>query len=111
MPATKDKDFEYDVFLSYASEDEGFSDKLAQRMQHEGIRVWFKKIKIIPGKNSNAKINDPLSKSRKIIVILSRYYFSGNKEWSLLEKFIQSNVDFRSSERYLIPILMDDHFM
>ncbi len=33
--------FEYDVFLSYSSEDKEIVHDLAERLKREGLRVWL----------------------------------------------------------------------
>ena len=43
MESTHEKNYQYDIFLSYASEDKIFAEKLAKRLFDEEIKVWFDK--------------------------------------------------------------------
>jgi len=72
--------FEYDVFISYASEDnEDFVRPLANRLQEEGVRVWYDRIILKVGDSLNRSINAGLARSRFGIVVVSPSFLA--KEW------------------------------
>ena len=35
------QEYQYDLFLSHASEDNVWCEKLAERLRDQGVRVWF----------------------------------------------------------------------
>ena len=71
MPA----DIEYDVFLSYASEDSEWCENLAVRLRDEGVRVWFDKWQLQPGDHLLVRLNEGIEKSRKMIAVWTASYF------------------------------------
>ena len=88
LPARKkveiNSDFEWDVFISHASEDkEPFVRELASTLQDQGLRVWYDEITITIGDSLRQTIDRGLSKSRYGIVVLSHAFFA--KKWTQQE--------------------------
>lgn len=64
--------FEYDVFISHASEDkEAVARPLAKALEDKGFKVWYDETTLSIGDNLRRRIDEGLSKSRYGIVILS----------------------------------------
>lgn len=103
-----DQDFEYDVFLSHASEDTAWCEKLAERLRNESVRVWFDQWELQPGDHLLARVNEALQTSRKTVAVWSASYFRDNKVWTLAESFSQQHADVLARERPLIPLLIED---
>jgi len=101
-------EFEYDAFISYAGDDRVWSEKLAQRLRDEGIRVWFDKWRLQPGDHLLKRINDGIETSRKMIAVWSGSYFRDDKVWTLAESYGQTHSDVLAEQRPLIPLLLDD---
>lgn len=99
---------EYDVFLSHASEDTEWCEKLAERLRDHGVRVWFDKWELQAGDHLLARLNDAIEQSRKMVAVWSPHYFRDNKVWTLAEGFGQQHSDILARERPLIPILIED---
>lgn len=77
-------DEEYDVFISYASEDkEGFVNNLVEILNRQGIKVWFDDTCISWGDSLRSKIDTGLRKSKFGIVIISNSYI--RKGWTQYE--------------------------
>ncbi|HWS88463.1 MAG TPA: toll/interleukin-1 receptor domain-containing protein [Pyrinomonadaceae bacterium] len=75
---------EYDVFISYASEDkEEIALPLASRLKKLGLKVWLDKFEINIGDSVRRSIDRGLSNSRFGIVVLSPHFF--RKEWTKKE--------------------------
>ncbi len=75
---SKDK-YEYDVFLSHASEDKDeVARPLALLLREFGLRVWFDEFELRIGDNLTAKLNAGINESRSGILILSRNFFGKN---------------------------------
>ena len=100
MPA----DIEYDVFLSHASEDNEWCEKLALRLRDEGVRVWFDKWELEYGDHLLVRVNEGIEKSRKMIAVWTESYFRDNKVWTLAESYSQQHADVLAVQRPLIPL-------
>ena len=75
---------EYDVFISYASEDKKpFVDNLVNEFKKSGIRVWYDDINISWGATLRKKIDSGIAKSKYGIIILSKDYIK--KYWTQQE--------------------------
>jgi hypothetical protein len=73
-------DFEWDVFVSHASEDkDSFVRELAQELGRKGVRVWYDEFTLSVGDSLRQSIDKGLAKSRYGIVILSHNFFV--KDW------------------------------
>ena len=75
-----DDDTEYDVFISYASEDADFVDSLEKELHDFGIKVWRDKLSISWGDSIRKSIDRGLLKSKFAIVVLSKSYMG--KHWT-----------------------------
>ena len=74
----------YDVFISYASEDKKvIASPLAEELKRNGIRVWFDEFEIMPGDGLRRSIEIGMGNSKYGIVILSDNFF--HKEWTNYE--------------------------
>jgi hypothetical protein len=71
---------EWDVFISHASEDkEDFVRPLAERLQSNGLCVWFDEFTLTVGDSLRRSIDRGLSRSRYGIVVISPNFLQ--KEW------------------------------
>jgi hypothetical protein len=68
----------YDVFLSYAEEDQDAAQRLAGALQSElgGIRVFDYRLSIDVGKSWQQEIDDAIEDCKKIVALLSADYFA-----------------------------------
>src|SRR5437868_7944111 len=98
----------YDVFLSHASEDQAWCERLAERLRDEGIRVWVDFWEVQPGDHLEARINEGLERSRKLVAVFSKSYFREHKHWTLAESYSRQHADALARERPLIPVLIED---
>jgi hypothetical protein len=87
--------------------DSAWCEQLAERLRNEGVRVWFDKWQLKPGDHLEARINDGLEKSRKMVAVWSGHYFRESKVWTLAESYSQQHADVLASDRPLIPILIE----
>lgn len=77
-------DYDWDVFISHASEDkEAVARPLTKALTERGLHVWFDAHTLRVGDSLRRKIDEGLSRSRYGIVILSPAFFS--KQWSQWE--------------------------
>jgi hypothetical protein len=65
--------FEWDVFISYASEDlDTAARPLRNFLVAFGVRVWFDRTELSVGDSLRERIDDGLLRSRYGVVIISR---------------------------------------
>ena len=75
---------EFDVFISYASEDrEDVVRPLANALEVSGLRVWYDEFELKIGDNLRRKIDGGLANSRFGVVVLSPAFF--DREWPQYE--------------------------
>ena len=103
---TMSNTFDYDVFLSYSSQDEQIVHALAERLKQEGLRVWLDAWVIQPGDPISLKIQHGLEKSRTLLMCMSRAYF--DSEWAKLEHHTLLFRDPTNKKRRFIPLLIED---
>jgi hypothetical protein len=97
---------EYDVFISYASEDkEIVARPLAKELKDYGLRVWFDEMELEIGDSIIEKIQDGLSKSRYGIVILSRNFF--RRGWPQRELKVLMEKEIKTGKKVILPLWHD----
>lgn len=94
--------YDYDVFLSHASEDKGeVARPLAEMLQKRGLKVWYDETELKIGDNLVRKINAGISASRFGILVLSNSFFG--KDWTEYELDVLENL-MVTEDRVLFPI-------
>jgi hypothetical protein len=78
-----DSEREFDLFLSYATENKEFVRPLADALIARGVRVWFDETEIGVGDSLRESIDKGLVRSRFGVVIFSHAFFS--KRWTAYE--------------------------
>ena len=74
--------YEYDVFLSYNSEDVDQIKQIANDLKDLGLHVWFDKWEILPGEHWNKRLYQGISESRSVIAFVGP---SGIGSWQNVE--------------------------
>lgn len=94
--------YEYDVFLSHASEDkDDVARPLAIMLQERGLRVWYDEFELKIGDNLVAKLNAGINASRFGIIVLSDAFFA--KRWTNHELNTLEHL-WVTEDRILFPI-------
>ena len=78
-PGNRTIDYDFDVFISYASEDRHLIRPFVHALEDAGLRVWWDQGEITIGDRLSEKISQGLTKSRYGIVIISPYFVG--KHW------------------------------
>jgi len=99
-------DFHYDVFLSHSAKDKAIVRAIAERLQRDGLKVWFDEGVLKPGDNILAKIEDGLEHSRVLVLCMSANAFGS--DWAQLESHTFRFRDPLNQERRFIPLRLDD---
>jgi WD40 repeat protein len=103
---TMSNTFDYDVFISYSSQDKQVVHALAKRLKQEGLRVWLDAWAIQPGDMISLQIQRGLEQSRTLLMCMSRAYF--DSEWTTLEHHTLLFRDPTNEKRRFIPLLIED---
>jgi hypothetical protein len=94
-----------DVFLCHASEDKTeIVRPIAKALEQAGITYWFDEAEIIWGDSIIGKIQDGLSMSRFVIVILSESFLS--KQYPLHELNSALNIEASTGEIRVLPLIV-----
>lgn len=98
------------VFLSYASEDREAAQQLKQALEEVGIDVFFDREQLRAGDDWEAKLLRTISECSLFLPVISssslataRRYFRA--EW---ERALDEARKVAASERYLLPVVIDD---
>ncbi|MEO6788350.1 MAG: toll/interleukin-1 receptor domain-containing protein [Chthoniobacteraceae bacterium] len=109
MPRVEEQ-FPYDVFLSHSAKDKAVVRPLAERLQADGVKMWFDGCSS-PATAFPAKIEEGLERSRVLVLCMSAHAFGS--DWAQLESgtFGRGNLPFRdplNKERRFLPLRLDD---
>lgn len=93
---------QWDVFISYASEDrDSVARPLAEGLRHHGLRVWFDEFELRVGDSLVESINLGLSNSSYGVVILSPNFL--HKKWTQKELAALISLD-EIERRRILPV-------
>lgn len=79
---------------------------MAERLQADGLKVWFDEWLLKPGDSIPAKIEDGLEQSRVLVLCMSAHAFGS--DWAQLETGTFRFRDPLNKERRFIPLRLDD---
>jgi hypothetical protein len=88
-----------DIFISYASPDRPFAQRLAKALQSEGWSVWWDRV-IPPGKTFDAVIEEALDSAKCVVVLWSAS--------SVTSDWVKVEAAEAARRRILIPALIAD---
>lgn len=94
-----------DVFICHASEDKkDVVIPLTKELEKANITYWLDRAEIIWGDSLTGKVNEGLSSSRYVIVVLSENFLS--KNWSKKELNSALNIEASSGEVLVLPLIV-----
>lgn len=97
------RDDEWDVFVSYASEDrQAVANPLANALKASGLRVWYDQFEIRPSDSLFASISEGLRSSRYGVVVLSPDFFA--KGWTQRELRGLFSISTIEDRNCIIPV-------
>lgn len=100
--AQEDKNVEYDLFISHASEDkEDFVRPLVEALEALGVKVWYDEFTLKVGDSLRKKIDHGLVKSCYGTVVLSSSFFSKNWTQYELDGMVAKEMD---GHKMILPI-------
>ncbi len=96
------------IFLSHASEDKPFVERLCEHLIAGGVTCWFDNREIRLGDSVAEKINEGLAAADYGVLVLSEHYV--RKYWTTEELWSLLNKESISDRRLLLPIRLGlDH--
>lgn len=102
---TKDEPLDT-LFVSYASEDRKFVEKLIEKLDKFAAHVWYDQREILVGESIVEKVNTGLKNATVIVAILSKS--SITKPWVLREVYSSFGRQLQSTQISLLPVVVDD---
>ena len=93
---------DWDVFISYASEDKPFVQQLARGLEQKGLRVWVDETVLTLGDSLRETIDHGLAQSRYGVVVLSKAFF--RKSWPQRELDGLTTKEMASGQKTILPI-------
>jgi len=103
------KDYIYDVALSYASENREYVKDVATFLKEFGVRVFYDKFETVEtwGKNLYDHLNDVYkNKAKYTMIFVSSAY--ANKAWTNHERKAAQSRAVSESKEYILPVRFDD---
>jgi len=98
----------YSCFLSYASEDQSFVERLHGDLEAEGVRCWLAPVDLKPGDRFPQQIEDAIRHHDKLILVLSKN--------SLQSGWVEHEVNLAREREHkgkdiLCPICLDNVYL
>src|SRR4030095_2926564 len=107
LPSLLGEPIQYDsLFISYASRDQVFAERLYADLQNKGVRCWYAPEDMKIGDEYRSRIDASIHLHDRLLLILS--------EHSIKSRWVQKEVEtaFEKEEKYnrlvLFPIRLDD---
>ncbi len=94
------------VFLSYSYKDEAVANIIAKRLKNENIDIWSDLLELKDYELIANSINNAISASDYIIILLSRNSIDSN--WINLELNMALTRELRSRDITILPVLIGD---
>jgi hypothetical protein len=89
-------------FVSYNHTDEAFASRLVDRLQSEGVRVWYAPKDLRPGQKIHEEVERAIESFDRLIVVLSEHSMSSR--WVHTEIRRARGRELRDGTRMLFPV-------
>ncbi len=99
----------YACFISYASADQGFAERLHADLQNKGVRCWYAPEDMKIGENIRERIDESVQIFDKLLLILSKH--SITSQWVEQEVETALRKERERKRTFLFPIRLDDTVM
>lgn len=97
-----------DVFICHASEDKrSIVEPLVKALEKEGISFWYDKANIGWGDSLTGKINEGLSTSKYVMVVISTAFMA--KQWAQKELNAALSREISIGKTSVLPIMVGSH--
>jgi hypothetical protein len=89
-------------FISYATEDQAFAERIHGDLQQNGVRCWFAPRNIRAGRKLHQQIEEAIFTSDRLLLIISRS--SMNRDWVSTEIAYARRHEAQENRQILFPI-------
>lgn len=94
------------VFLSHASIDKPFVEKLARDLIKMGVQVWYDKWEIRAGDSILWKIEEGIEESDYLVIVISKEAWESDWVRKEIEAAFQKQVEMKA--KFILPIFYRD---
>jgi hypothetical protein len=94
------------IFISHASKDKNFVDRLVSDLASNGVPVWYDKLDVRLGDSIPGKINSGISEAQYFLIVLSPAAVKSKWVQEELNAALMRQV--ASAGTFLIPVLVED---
>ncbi len=94
------------VFISHSSKDKPFVETLVEQLEELGVETWFDAVQLQPGDSIVRGIQDGLSDSDYLVVVISKNSISS--KWVQAEMSAAFMREIEGKGTRLLPIRIDD---
>lgn len=104
-----DKNYEYEVVLSFAGEDRAYVNQLASILRRRGVKIFFDIYEkhTLWGKNLYTHLSEVYqNQARYCVMFISKHY--AIKLWTNHEREAAQARAFLEHEEYILPVRLDD---
>jgi hypothetical protein len=99
----------YSCFISYASTDHAFAERLYADLQNKGVRCWFAPKDMQIGDEFRSRIDASIHLHDRLLLILSEH--SIKSRWVQKEVETAFEKEAKENRRVLFPLRLDDAIM
>ena len=92
----------YSCFISYATKDQEFADRLHADLQDNGVRCWFAPHKVQGGQKLHEQIDEAIRIYDRLLLIISQH--SMDSEWVMTEVAKARRRERQEKRRMLFPV-------
>jgi hypothetical protein len=93
------------IFICHSSKDKPFVRKLAGDLKSSGLSVWFDDWELLPGDSLSDKIQDGISESSWLLIILSKN--SVKSQWVRRELNAGLAEEMKRKDAFIVPVRVD----
>jgi len=95
------------VFVSHASRDKDFVNRLVSDLAARGVSVWYDKLDVRLGDSIPGKINSGISEAKYFLIVLSLAAIKSKRVQEELNAALMRQV--ASASTFLLPVLIEDY--
>lgn len=93
------------IFISYSHHDKDLVDRIVAGLKEDGHDIWMDSLRLKPGDNISAKVEEGLSQAEALIVVISENSF--RSQWVQQEFAAIALQQISKRERRIIPVKLD----
>ncbi len=100
------EDCEFDVFISYSSQDSKLAQQIASSMESKGLRIWFGHNENVGDTNIKKRIKQAINNSNSFVILITSK--SKDDPWIRYERELIIQKHWNNIQTRVIPIVCED---